>query len=386
MSADAEQLLAEAERLRELFYAESDRVEAARRVPEDLSAMMAAAGFYRLGVPAEYGGLEAPPAVSSQIFETLARGDASCGWIAFIAATSGTSLSDVPAAAAAEVFSSPTTHIAGVFAPTGTAERTESGFVVNGRWQWGSGTQNADWILGGCRLMQDGEPLLDDRGAPRTHMMLMPADAVEFIDTWHVSGLRGTGSLDYEVRDLFVPAERAVGFVPGERAAGALFAFPNITFLSLGIGAVCLGIARAAVDDLVQLARAKKRAGASRSIAELPHTHMQVAAAEAKLRSARLFYYDSIDRAWEAAEQGQKVHIEYRRDMRLATTHAVNVCVEVVDAMYTLAGGTSVYETSRLQRHFRDIHVATQHVMVGQHTLETAGRLFLGVGSKTVMF
>jgi alkylation response protein AidB-like acyl-CoA dehydrogenase len=345
---------------------------------------MAEAGFYRLFVPRYAGGLEADPETGSRIFETLARGDASCGWIAFIAATSGMNLAHIPRDAASAAFSRPTTHVAGVFAPTGKAECLDEGFRVSGRWQWGSGTQNADWILCGCQLTRGGEVIRDEQGAPVTHMMMVPSQSVEFLDTWHVSGLCGTGSTDFQVDGVHVPAEHAVGYLGENHAGGPLYQFPVFTFLALGIGAVAMGTARAAIDELIELARSKQRAGSRRTLAEQPHSHMQVATAEARLRAARAFYYDAQAAAWEAAQKG-RVPVALRRDLRLATTHAVNESVAVVDAMYTLAGGSAIYQSSRLQRLFRDIHVATQHIMVAPATLETAGRLFLGVDANVSM-
>lgn len=379
------QLLNEAERLRQVFYDQAEMIEQSRRVPEELSRMMAEAGFYRMGVPEALGGLEVAPAVSSQVFETLARGDASCGWVAFIGTTSGTSLSGIPEAAGREVFSNENTMITGVFAPTAKAEKVDGGFNVSGRWQWGSGSQNADWVLGGCMLIENGEPMLDKRGNPMSTMMLMPASELEFIDTWHVSGLRGSGSLDYKVENLFVPDERAVGFLRERPAPGRLFKFPNFTFLALGIAAVSLGVARASIDEFVQLAQTKVRRGSTKGIISHPYTQMKVAEAEAQLRSARAFYYEAIEAVWQATAQAQPVPVELRRDLRLSTTHAVNTSVQVADSMCNLGGGTSVYNNCRLQRQLRDVQVARQHVMVAPSTLETTGRLYLGVDSQSAI-
>ncbi len=378
-------ILTQAARLSRAHYDIADDIEQARRIPAAVSQQMAAAGIYRLGVPAAIGGLEAPPAISSEVFETLARGDASCAWVAFIGATSGAALASIPAAAAAEIFSRPETLVTGVFAPTGRAEKVEGGFRVSGRWQWGSGSQNADWLLGGCMLMENGEPLRDEAGNPRNHMMILPADEVEFIDTWQVSGLCGTGSLDYQVDDVFVPEARAVGYLPTGDAKTALYAFPNFTFLALGIGAVCMGIARAAIDDLVNLAVEKKRRGARKTIAHKSSAQASLAEAEAALRSARLLYYDALNKAWESAQSEGQVSVAQRADLRLATTHAVQVSADLVAEMYKLGGGASVYKTSRLQRYFRDIHVATQHIMVAPQTLETVGSLLFGLETDASM-
>jgi indole-3-acetate monooxygenase len=378
--SEADKLLELAADLSKQFYDRSDEIEKARQLPPDISEQIAKAGFYRMGAPLAVGGLESPPALSSQVIETLARGEASCAWVTFIGMTSNTTLSAIPEATAREIYSDPDTLITGVFAPTGRAEKVEGGFQVSGRWQWGSGSQNATWVLGGCMCSENGEPMLDHRGMPRQHMVLMPQSDVEFLDTWHVSGLCGTGSLDYQVKDLFVPDERVVGYLREDRIpVSPLYAFPNFTFLALGIGAVCLGLARAAIDELVKLAASKKRVGARKTVAEQQTSQIKLAQAEADLQSARLFYYDALQKAWESAVKDRKVNVDLRANLRLAITNAVIKSVGVVDVMYDLGGGSSVYYTSPLQRYFRDINVAKSHIMVSQQTLETVGALSFGL-------
>jgi alkylation response protein AidB-like acyl-CoA dehydrogenase len=359
--------------------ARADEIERARRLPRDLSDRFAQAGFYRTCVPAGFGGLEASVADSARVIETLATGDASAAWCVFIGATSGSVIARLQPAVAAEIFATPETLICGTFAPRGRAERDGEGYRVSGRWQWGSGSQNADWILGGCMLFRDGEPERTSSGAPRAHMVIVPTGQVRFHDTWHVSGLSGTGSTDFELAGVIVPQERVVGYLDVEPPPGALWAFPQFGLLGMGIAAVTLGIARAAIDELVHLAGGKQPAGSRRTLAERASTQIDVARGEALLRSARAFFYEAIDRAWEAAGRTGRLTVAHRRDLRLATTHAARSCAEVVDLMYNLGGGTSVYRTSPLQRMFRDVHVATQHMMVAPATMELTGRLLLGL-------
>ena len=154
--------------------------------------------------------------------------------------------------------------------------------------------------------------------------------------------------------------------------------------LPLGIAAVALGLARSAIDELIELAGDKTPSGGARPLATRPAAQMEVARAEATLRSARAFYYEAIEAAWQEALVGD-LTTDRRRDIRLATTHATHACAKAVDRMYHLGGGTSVYRRSRLQRIFRDIHVATQHMMVGPATLELTGRLLLGVETDVEM-
>lgn len=369
-------LLDQASILAERFSPRAADFDQARKLDQDASDAMAEAGFYRLFVPEQLGGLEASPVVSAQIFERLAQGSAACGWVAFIAATSGSTLGSIPEETARAIFTHPNTMVAGVFAPSGKAKVDAGQVTVSGRWQWGSGTQNADWVLGGCMV---------DTGAekPSQHMVLMPTSEVQFLDTWHVSGLQGTGSTDYEAVDLRLSDGHIVGYGGHRPPRRPLYQFPQFTLLAIGIGAVALGIARAAIDELVQLAQSKRRINSTATLADRAHSHIEVARAEATLRSARAFFYQSIQAAWSVAEGGDKVSVDQRRDIRLATTHAVEASIQTVDAMYTLGGGSAVYADSPLQRHFRDVHMTSQHIMVAPSTLETVGRLYLGVEAQT---
>ena len=373
-------LLTNAQTLAQEFSQRSAEFEGARRLPADVSKAMAHAGIYRMFVPKTLGGSETSPIISSEVFETLAQGDAACAWVAFIAATSGSALARIESSVAQQMFNTPETMIAGVFAPNGKAIKAEDDYVLNGHWQWGSGTQNADWVLAGSLLI---DPQQSSDTKPRAHMCLVPQSSVEFLDTWHSSGLKGTGSTDFRINNCRVPSAHIVGLEVDKMPDTPLFQFPNFTLLALGIAAVSMGIARAALDNFVELAQAKKRAGNSVPIAERGHTQMQIAEAEATLRSARAFYYDSLNEAWTRAEAGQAVEVDQRRNLRLSTTHAVMASTKVVDAAYNLAGGVSVYQSSNLQRHFRDVHVASQHIMVAPSTLETTGRLFLGLPTNT---
>jgi len=363
----------------------ADEIEAARRLPPDLAERFAREGFYRMCVPAVYGGLELPPAQTMRTVETLAAADGSSAWCVFIGATSGTVLAILPPDAAREVFSHPEVRLGGVFAPRGRAVACEGGFRVDGRWQWGSGTQNCDWVMGGCQVIRDGEPELLGNGMPRSRMMLAPAAEIEFFDTWHVSGLCGTGSTDFAMNDLFVPDSRAVGLGVDGPLERPLYAFPQFGLLAMGIAAVTLGLARSAIDALIDVAGGKRPEGSARSLASRTAAQSDVARAEALWRSSRAFYYEAIEAAWASATTRGVIEAEHRRDVRLATTHAARSCAEAVDLMYHLGGGTSVYRSSPLQRIFRDVHVATQHMMVSPATLELTGRLFLGLETDIAM-
>lgn len=383
---DTHSLVETARTLAVQFAPRGAEIEALRRLPTDIAVRMGEAGFYRMFVSHTAGGLETPPGIAAQVYEALAEGDAACGWVAFIAATTGLALGRLTDAATREILHRPDNLVCGVFAPTGVATRVDGGFRVTGQWQWGSGSGNADWVGGGCVLVEDGQPLTNSAGFPRNHMLFFPAAEVVSLDTWHVAGLSGTGSTAFEVKDLFVPERHASGYLVKSPPDRPLFRFPGFSPLAQGVAAVGLGIARASLTELVRLAGEKRRGGSSTALAEKSHVQMEVARAEARLRSARAFFYQSIEAAWAAAQTGEPVALSHSRDMRLATWHAMQESAAVVEAMYNLAGGSSVYNASPLQRQFRDVHVATQHIMVSPAILETAGRLFLGQPANTAGF
>ncbi|MFI4934864.1 MAG: acyl-CoA dehydrogenase family protein [Caulobacterales bacterium] len=386
MTSEADHpLVARARELAAKVAPRGAEIEAARRLPDDIRASLAEAGYFRMFIEERLGGLEVSPGVVARVCEALARGDGATGWVTFIGATTALALSRMTDEAVGEIFAKPTTLMTGVPAPMGVATKVAGGFRVKGRWQWGSGSPNADWIAGGCTLVEDGKPLTNSAGVPRSHLMFFPADKVTLLDTWDVTGLCGTGSTDFEVDDLFVPDRHASGVLVRENPDRPLFRFPPFGPLSQGVAAVGLGIARAAIDEFIRLAGGKRPAGATAPLAERAHVQIEVARAQARLASARAFFYESIEAAW-AASQTSIPALSFTRDMRLATAHAAHEAAAITQAMYTLAGGTSVYRTSPLQRYFRDANVATQHAMVSTTILETAGRLLLGLEANTARF
>jgi alkylation response protein AidB-like acyl-CoA dehydrogenase len=287
-------------------------------------------------------------------------------------------------------FGDPSSIAAGVYAPRGQArhavEGGVAGYRVSGRWQWGSGSRNARTIMGGAFIIgDDGKPEMAPEGVPQNRMMVFSADQVTLHDTWSVSGLCGTGSTDFEVKDVFVPASRAPSLFSDKPLARPLYCFPTFGLLGIGIAAVALGLARGAIEALIELAGGKTPQGSSKPLALRAKAQLDVSEAEALTRSARAYLVETIEAAWAAASADGAITVAHRRDIRLATTHAVRAATKAVDLMYTLGGGTSVYKTSDLQRHFRDVHVATQHMMVSDATFELTGRLFLGVPTNTAM-
>lgn len=355
-------------------------IERARQIPADIATRFAKSGFYRLCVPETLGGAEASPETTVRVIESLAEADGSAAWCIMIGSTTGLVAAYMPEATARAVFAAdPDLIVAGVFAPRGRAVDEGDAYRVDGRWQWGSGSPNARMIMGGCVIMRDGQPVLMPSGIPDSRMMMVPVGEAQFHDNWDTSGLCGTGSQDFSFNALRVPRDMSVGLMSDRPVDRPLYAFPVFGMLAAGIAAVTLGLARASIDELVRLASGKTPEGHRKPLAARTRTQEDVAEAEAILRAARAFFYESIASAWDEARKGNPLSLAARRDLRLSATFAARSSVRVVDLMYNLGGGTSVYRTSPLQRHFRDVHVASQHMMIATPTMETVGRVLLGL-------
>jgi alkylation response protein AidB-like acyl-CoA dehydrogenase len=303
-----------------------------------------------------------------------------------IGATTGVIAGFLPEREAREVFATPETVVGGVLHPRGTAQVVEGGYRVSGRWPFASGCRHCAWLLGGALVKEDDRPRLRADGSPEARMMIFPAREVEIIDTWSVSGLRGTGSHDIAVADVFVPRQSTVWFSTDRpRAPGPLYALPMLGLLASGIAAVALGIAGGAIADLTTLASAKTPTGSRRPLAARPAVQAEVARSTAAIGAARAYLLATLGEAWKQAERGEAFTAADRARIRLAATHATRESTRVVDRMYEAGGGSAIYDTSPLQRRFRDVHVATQHVMVAEATWELGGRVLLGADADTEM-
>jgi alkylation response protein AidB-like acyl-CoA dehydrogenase len=346
-------------------------IDSARHLPDQLVAMLRDSGLLRAGAPAEVGGLELPPQVGLRAAEELARGDASTGWCVAIGITSTLLVAYLPPSSRDELFGDGRGLAAGVWAPRGQGRSVDGGVVVSGRWAFCSGICHADVLFAGC--------MVDEASVPS--VVALPTKDLQLLDNWHTLGLRGTGSHDTVADEVFVPADRVLSIFDGPVLDRPLYRFPPFGFFALSVAAPALGNARAAIDDLVELAGGKKGLGSTRTLAERTVTQAAVAAAESALGAARALYYQAIDDAWQASQTSDNqvpVSVELRNRLRLAATHAARTSADVVRTMYDLAGGTAIYDTSPLQRRFRDAFTATAHFQVNEASRELPGRILLG--------
>ncbi len=299
-------LVGAAHALREAIEAHADDGERLRRLPMPTVKALVDADLMRMCVPAIYGGPEADPMTMVAAIEAVSIADGAAGWCSMIASTTSSMAAFLPEGAAREIYGDRTSVTGGVFAPNGhgVASRHNGvdGFEVSGRWAWGSGTQHCRWVLGGAAC---------DDGTFR--LSWVPQTDVTFHDTWYTSGMRGSGSLDFSFDAAFVPLERTVQ--PGVTRPVVdtpLARFPNFALLAAGVSAVGLGIARRALDDLIDLAHGKHPQYSSRTLARSGFTQVEVARADAQLRAARAFLLEQLASTWDAAVVGDDVSLDAR--------------------------------------------------------------------------
>ncbi len=360
----------------------AQETEAERRLPEPLLERLRDSGLMNAGAPRESGGLELPPGELLRQAAAIAAGDASAGWCVSIAATSSLLSGWLEPDGREELFADPRGIAAGIFAPRGTAQPTEGGFLVSGRWPYCSGIGHAGVLFAGCFLVKDAD---EASGRPLPIVVGIPRAELEVLDTWHTLGLRGTGSHDAVAAEVFVPARRAFSLFEGPRLEEPLYRFPVFGYFALSVAAAAMGNARGAVEDFAELARVKVGQGSTRTLAERSTTHAALAAAEASLRASEALFDSAVQDAWVAAQGQEPVPVEVRNGLRIAASNAASTGASVVSTLFGLAGGPAIYDSSALQRRFRDAHTASAHFQIGPVSREIQGRLLLDQPADTAM-
>jgi len=329
-------LIEAAQRIAPLVRACRDEGERERRLPAQVLAAMHEARLFRMYIPKALDGLEIDPITSMIVVEEIARADAAAAWNLMLGATYGLWAAFLPEHAARDIYGASDAVVAGALRPSGRARPVAGGFVVDGRWSFASGISHSAWWNAGCLVVRDGssDPDVTRPSAPEPWLVFFPAADGELIDNWDVSGLRGTGSHDYAVSGLFVPEAYAIPFSAAPLAPGALYRLPRQALLDNMMAALPLGIARTAIDALVEIAAGGKRpAGAGAPLAE-----------------------------------------------------RTQAAVQAVDLMYTDAGGAAIYTRNPLERCFRDIHAVTQHVSMNPGNYEVSGRVLLGLDPDRALY
>jgi indole-3-acetate monooxygenase len=274
----------------------------------------------------------------------------------------------------------PDVRIAGSLRPEGQAYPVDGGYRIQGRWDFASGINHANWLLCMCTIMDGETPRQTPAGVPETRSMLIPADAATLVDTWSVVGMCGTGSHDFIVDDVFVPAPHSFSLTEPPQAPGPLY-HPRLLFVVLWTGTVAnaLGMARGAMDAFIALATQARSTMSPTLLRDRAMVQTQVAEAEAILSAARAYVLASVGAAWEAVCAGVPDPSCEIAQARLAITHGMHEAVRVVDRLFHAAGTNAIYRKYGLERYFRDIHTAVQHAAGLPVHIESAGKVFLGL-------
>ena len=360
-----------------LILSRADDIAEARRLPSDVVAAMRQAGVFRMPMPESWGGPEMPLPDQLRIIETLSAADPSVGWCAMIGSDSGFYSSFFDDDVAHRLWPDLDVVTAGWLFPAGQARRVPGGYSLSGRWSFGSGCTHADVIVAGFMVMDEtSAPEMAD-GMPVMRIAVAPASSYEILDTWHTTGLAGSGSNDYTCSDMFVDDAHTFGLDRPVRRAGALYRLPG-AFLA-NVHGVALGLARRAIDEVIGIAQGKLLLPQFTVMRDVPRVKEAIADAEILLRSARAYSCAALESVWASLVADQPISAQQRVDLTLSRVQAFRVARDVAQRMVSLAGTQAIYRTSVLDRLLRDAITLNQHVVAGTMMSEGAGRLALGI-------
>lgn len=357
-----------------LAAAHGQEGETLRRLPPALADAFLEHDVYRMMLPPDLGGAGLDPLDYLRLVEDIAAVDGSTGWTLAIAVGSGLYVGYLPPERSRPMFSDPNCGIAGAYGPFGRGEPVEGGYRVSGRWGWASGVDQARWMVFGFSVAPDR-----DGGAGETRQALAPCEAFDIIDTWHVSDMRGTGSKDYEVENLFVPADMSFRmFIGAPRHPAAVFRLPG-AFFAAAVASVAVGIARGAADALARLAATKRAFPGRPSLREQPFAQYAVAKALALTESGGTYMRQAIEAIWNAIQRGETIDLEQRTCARRACVQAAEASVEAVDLCCRAAGGAALFQSQPFEQRLRDVHAAIAQIVLQRGAMEDAGRVSFGL-------
>ena len=358
----------------------ADHIDRDRQMPAELANNLADAGFFRLLLPQSLGGAELAHPDFLRILEVFAGADASVAWCLNQNNVFSTSSVRMNQGTAREIWAEPRAVVTnGPPTSASIAVPVDGGYRLSGHWNFSSGSDHATWIAALAPIGQPGQVLDGARNREGARMLLMPRDEVQFVDLWHVHGLRGTGSFSFQIDDMFIPNERTYEAEgqPGED--GPLYVIPRTLLFGSGFATVALGVARKSLEIAIETASSRTPGRSRTLLRDQQTTHRLIGEAHAIYRSAQFFLRDSAAAVWESVCRNRAAPIDERLQLRVAATHALRMAAQVVDTSYNLCGSAAIFEANPIQRRFQDMHVITQHTQASFSHYETAGQALLGL-------
>ena len=381
---DAEVLLERARHLAPIIREHAASMERDRRVAKPVFEALNRAGFQGLFAPRSLGGLELDPLSAFRVVEEVARADSAAAWALQSGNVNAWWASRLPEDGVEEIYhaNANSVLVGAAFHPPQQALEVEGGYRLTGRVPLASMISDTSWMVFSAFIMEGGQPRMTPFG-PAIIGVALPTSDVQVVDTWDTLGMRGTDSNDAAFNDVFVPLRRSFPLVPeyerGRHFQGPLYRFPAVPISAVFSAAVVLASARGAIDELRQVAQKKVPMGSLKTIRDRGVVQAGMAEAEARIRSARAFFCETLEAAWARTVAGRGHTLEQRADLMLAGVHAVQTGADVANAIHRLAGTTGIYTRSPLDRYFRDAQTLRNHGFTSENKLESVGQVYLGL-------
>jgi indole-3-acetate monooxygenase len=385
---DAQPLVRAAAAMRPILRTFHEQIEREQRLPPVLVEQLRAGGFYQMVIPRALGGHQVDPLTYLRVAELLAEGAGSVGWNISNNSIAQLVTLGLPDDGVREIYAQGADNIIAGTAVQGGGQAVpvEGGYRVNGHWTFGSGCQESAWMLGSFQILDGGEPRRRaDGGSLYWRGVFARAEAQVVPGSWDVAGLRGTGSFDWTVRDVFIPERRTMvhAGVPLDnqwaRWPGISYALPTQAWVGPHHSSVITGIARAGIDALIALAVEKTPRGRAGMLCEYPQVQDAIGRADAILNAGRVYRSAMIAELWNTVAAGGETTLEQRARCRLAAVYAADSAREAMDLVYRHGGSTSFKRESRLAECWRDLHVVGQTVTIAPEWYPIGGRAYLGM-------
>jgi len=384
--AQETELLEFAEQMKPFLREHRDLTETERRIPEVIAQRLVASGVCRMALAADAGGLETDPLVTCQVIEALSWGEASVGWIVWNNALPSYFSRFLSAEVCRDIYADPGTLLASSTRISGRAVAVDGGYRISGRWSLVSGCQLADWIPVMCAMFDGDTPRMAAPDVPDARLLFVPKADYEIIDTWHVTGLRGTGSHDIVVEDVFVPEERCFSWTGEGRRMPVFNTLPIFPIMAAGAACICLGVAQAAFDEFRHIVETKIQADPTPALKLRDEVLAAVAATAHDLETMRTSIHTVVREIRDLCLAGDEVPPAVRGRMFRAVISTARRCKEIISNLHTLAGTPAIYAGSPLERAQRDILAITQHIILQPVHLINAGRAELGITVDSPIF
>jgi alkylation response protein AidB-like acyl-CoA dehydrogenase len=390
VDVEAQPVVRAAKALAPLIRESREEIEREQRFPKALVEGLHKAGCYQLVIPGSFGGLQADPLTYLRTVEVLAEAAGSVGWNLANNGIVQLVTLGLPDEGVREVYGErPDTVGAGTAVQGGgTAVPVGGGYRVTGRWQFGSGSQEASWMLGSFQILDDNsEPRRSPEGRPLFWRGVFPKHETKTVPgSWDVTGLRGTGSFDWTVEDVFLPERRTMVHAGApldnqwQKWPGVTYQLPTQCWVGPHHSAVITGIARAGINALIDLAGGKQPRGRPAGLlCDNPQVQDSVGRADAILNAGRAYRSTMIAELWNTVASGRETTLEQRARCRLASTYAADCAREAMDLMYRHGGSTSFKRESRLAECWRDLQTVGQTVTIAPEWYPIGGRVYLGL-------